>query len=201
VNENITFAGRGFYLCVKLEIRFLKKSDFFHFTIEINIEEKMAYDLNADNVFEMAEQIESNGVKFYQAAANSTDNEGLKDFLNHMAKMEIVHQNIFKSLRGELSNKEKAATVFDPNEESTLYLQAIVDSRVSFENEFQFTSVESILKAAIESEKDTVIFYLGMKEAVPEDLGKNKIDRIIKEEMGHIRILTQKLVELKRNSG
>ena len=161
----------------------------------------MAYDLNADNVFEMAEQIESNGVKFYQAAANSTDNEGLKEFLNHLAKMEIVHQNIFKSLRGELSNKEKAATVFDPNEESTIYLQAIVDSRVSFENEFQFTSVESILKAAIESEKDTVIFYLGMKEAVPENFGKSKIDRIIKEEMGHIRILTQKLVELKRNSG
>jgi len=59
------------------------------------------------------------------------------------------------------------------------------------------SSIENILKAAIESEKDTIIFYLGMKEAVPEHLGKNKIDKIIKEEMAHIRILSQKLVKFK----
>jgi len=29
-----------------------------------------------------------------------------------------------------------------------------------------------------------------MKELVPENLGKNKIDKIIKEEMGHIRLLS-----------
>ena len=160
----------------------------------------MSYHFNANNVFEMAEQMESNGVKFYQTAANSTENKEFKQFLSHLAQMEIVHQNIFKSLREELSTQEKAETVFDPNEESTLYLQALVDSRVSFKNEYQMTSIENILKAAIESEKDTIIFYLGMKEAVPEHLGKNKIDNIIKEEMTHIRILSQKLVKLKTDS-
>jgi rubrerythrin len=161
----------------------------------------MAYDFNADDVFEMAERMESNGVKFYQAAANSTDNEELKEFLNHLAEMEIVHQNVFKSLREELQDKEKAATVFDPNEESTFYLQALVDSRVSFEHEQPTTSIESTLKAAIESEKETVAFYLGIKNAVPETLGKSKIDSIIEEEREHIQILSQKLDELQGNSG
>jgi hypothetical protein len=33
-----------------------------------------------------------------------------------------------------------------------------------------------------------------MKEEVPENLGKNRIEAIIKEEMGHIRLLSKQLV-------
>jgi len=38
-----------------------------------------------------------------------------------------------------------------------------------------------------------------MKELVPKNLGKNRIDKIIKEEIGHIRLLSgfqKKLFEL-----
>ena len=55
-----------------------------------------------------------------------------------------------------------------------------------------------ILKAAIEAEKDSIVFYLGMKNAVPEKLGKDRIEGIIKEEMGHIRLLSRELVQLKK---
>ncbi len=160
----------------------------------------MAYDFNADDVFEMAEQMESNGAKFYRETADATENEELKKLLNHLADMEIAHKNFFSTLRKDLSGKEKAVTVFDPYAESTLYLQTLVDSRVSFENEYQHDSVENTLKAAIESEKDTIIFYLGIKEAVPEDLGKTKIDKIIKEEMAHVRILSQELKKLQTSA-
>ena len=37
-----------------------------------------------------------------------------------------------------------------------------------------------------------------MKDLVPESLGKDRMDAIIKEEMGHIKILSQKLAALKR---
>ena len=60
--------------------------------------------------------------------------------------------------------------------------------------------IRRILLAAIGLEKDSIIFYLGMKELVPENLGKNRIDKIIKEEMGHIRLLSgfqKKLFELR----
>ncbi|KHD06724.1 hypothetical protein PN36_11060 [Candidatus Thiomargarita nelsonii] len=157
----------------------------------------MAYNFNADDVFEMAEQMESNGAKFYRSTADLTDNEELKKLFNHLADMEIAHQNFFKSLREDLSEKEKAATVFDPNDEATLYLQELVNSRVSFENEYEGNSIKSILEGAIKSEKDTIAFYQGIKEAVPEDLGKNQIDKIIKEEMAHVRILSQEVLKLK----
>ena len=41
--------------------------------------------------------------------------------------------------------------------------------------------IRGIFRAAIGLEKDSIIFYLGMKELVPENLGKNRIDKIIKE--------------------
>ncbi len=56
------------------------------------------------------------------------------------------------------------------------------------------TSMVENLKSAIEAEKDSIVFYLGMKEAVAENLGQDRIDVIIKEEMGHIRVLSKELV-------
>ena len=50
--------------------------------------------------------------------------------------------------------------------------------------------IRKILKAAIGLEKESIVFYLGMKELVPTKFGKDKIDKIIKEEMGHIRFLS-----------
>ena len=159
----------------------------------------MAYDFNAADVFEMAEQMEANGAKFYRSKAQSVDNENLADLLNHLANMEIEHQQSFKAMKDELSSAETASTIFDPEGESTLYLKSLVEARVSFEHNYQTTSIEDILKSSIQSEKDTIAFYVGMKDAVPEPLGKSKIDKIIKEEMEHIRVLTDEMIKL-RNS-
>ena len=157
----------------------------------------MSYDFNADEVFEMAEQMERNGAKFYRNAAGYTQDPANKKFLQELAAMEDEHEKIFKSMRAELSAKEKESTVFDPEGEATLYLRALADTRVFFEKEIDVTSMKKILKSAIEAEKDSIVFYLGMKEAVPEKFGRAKLDHIIKEEMGHVRLLSGKLVELK----
>jgi rubrerythrin len=98
-------------------------------------------------------------------------------------------------MRPEISGQEKASTVFDPAGEAALYLRALADTRVFFEKEIDVTSMKQILKSAIEAEKDSIVFYLGMKEAVPENFGKDRLDHIIKEEMGHIKLLSKKLIE------
>ena len=158
----------------------------------------MSYDFNADDVFEMAEQMERNGGKFYRTAADSVDDSTNKDFLLELAAMEDQHEKTFKAMRAEISDQEKASTVFDPEGEAALYLRALADTRVFFEKEIDVTTMRNILKSAIEAEKDSIVFYLGMKEAVPENLGKGRLDHIIKEEMGHIRLLSKKLVQHKK---
>ncbi|MBW1821931.1 MAG: rubrerythrin, partial [Deltaproteobacteria bacterium] len=70
--------------------------------------------------------------------------------------------------------------------------------RVFFEKKIDTSTMEKILREAILAEKDSIVFYLGMKEMVPENFGKTKIDAIIKEEMAHIKLLSGKLVALKR---
>ena len=154
----------------------------------------MSYDFNADEVFEMAEQMERNGAKFYHDAAETAADPSNKEMLIGLSKMEEAHEKIFESMRADLTAAEKASTVFDPSGEASLYLRALVDSRVFFKKEIDVTSMVEILKSAIEAEKDAIVFYLGMKEAISQNFGRDRIEAIIKEEMGHIRLLSKELV-------
>ena len=158
----------------------------------------MGYDFNADEIFEMAEQIERNGALFYRKAAESIDDPAGKKLLLDFAAMENEHEKTFAALRKDLSEKEKTATTFDPDGEAALYLKALADTRVFFEKKIDTSTMEKILRAAILAEKDSIVFYLGMKEMVAEKFGKTKINAIIKEEMAHIKLLSGKLVTLKR---
>ena len=52
-----------------------------------------------------------------------------------------------------------------------------------------------MLRMAIGLEKDSIVFYLGLKELVPERLGKGRLDGIIQEEYGHINSLSAKMAQ------
>ena len=157
----------------------------------------MSLDFNADEVFEIAEQIERNGAKFYRLASEGVGDENSKKFLIELAEMEDEHEKTFKILRSELTTNEKIMTTFDPEGDTEKYLRALADTRVFYEKEIDISSIEEILKKAITAEKDSIVFYLGMKDVVPVNLGKEKLDRIIKEEMDHISILSKKLLSIK----
>lgn len=157
----------------------------------------MAFDFNARDIFEMAKQIERNGAKFYQSAADNVSGENEKKLLLNLAQMEEMHEKTFADLEAELTAAETAETTFDPDNQAALYLKALADTRVFFEKDIDTSSMKEILKSAITAEKDSIVFYLGMKDLVPAKLGLNKIDDIIKEEMTHIRILGKELLAYK----
>ncbi|CAN2042340.1 Rubrerythrin [Candidatus Magnetomoraceae bacterium gMMP-15] len=158
----------------------------------------MSYVFNADEVFEMAEQLERNGADFYKSAAEDISDSSARELLLNLAKMEEEHEKTFAMLKTELTEKDKESTIFDPEGEAALYLRALADTRVFFEKEIDTSSMQEILKAALVAEKDSIVFYLGMKDLVSDKLGKNKINNIIKEEMGHIKLLGNKLAALKK---
>ena len=113
--------------------------------------------------------------------------------------MEVDHIKTFSEMREELSSKELEPMVFDPDNQAAMYLEAMADGhvfdlKVDPSQQLRDTeTVESIVKLAIEAEKNSIVFYLEMKEFVPVRLGKDKVEAIIKEEMAHITILNQKL--------
>ena len=156
------------------------------------------YDFNADEIFEMAQQLERNGAGFYTRAAADSDDPEAQAFLQELAAMEVEHEKTFSSLRKQLSTQEKQSTVFDPQGEAAQYLKALADTRVFFEKQVDTSSFEAILKEAIVAEKDSIIFYMGMRDMVPDEKGKSRIDAIIQEEMGHIKVLSRKLADQRK---
>ncbi len=155
----------------------------------------MANEFNANDIFEMAIKIEKNGAIFYRDAAKQVEEEKHKNFLLELASMEDDHAVTFADMQKELKNDETFSTTFDPDDENVLYLKALADTRVFFEKEQPDNTFKSILSTAIQTEKDSIAFYLGMKELVSTNLSKSKIDDIIKEEMSHIKLLAGKLIE------
>ncbi len=164
----------------------------------------MSITFNSDEIFEIAEQIERNGAAFYRRAAGLFSDTSVNDKLLNLAAMEDQHEKIFAAMRSELFSGDSFKTTFDPDNQAALYLQAVADGKVfdlkkdpsAFLSEG--IAVEEVLERAVEVEKESVVFYTGMKELIPENLGKDKINLIIKEEIGHITDLRAQLEELKK---
>ena len=150
---------------------------------------------NAREVFEIAEQIERNGGKFYRHAAHTVTDEKAKKCLLKLAEMEDVHESFFASLKEQFSPSEEVEGLPDSENQVLAYLQAMAEGKV-FGNIEDITSkiipestFNQIINTAIGFEKDTIVFFAAIKGLVPEKLGKNKIDSLICEEVSHIAIL------------
>ncbi len=152
----------------------------------------MAYDFNVNEVFEMAIQIEVNGANFYRKAAELQQNPDNKAFLEKLARMEDKHKTTFEAMRKDISGAEKQETVFDPSNELSMYLKAMADSHGG-EGDPEVAdsltgeeAMEEVINTAIGLEKESILFYLGLKDLVPAKYGHDKLDDIIKEEKLHI---------------
>jgi rubrerythrin len=163
----------------------------------------MGITFNADEVFEMAEEIERNGARFYREAAGMASDASVKKMLLELAAMEDGHEKTFQQMRKELSQSDKEPTTFDPENEVAQYLQTLADFHGT-EGKISPTekltggeTMPEILKIALQAEKNSIAFYVGIKDLVPEKSGKDRIQAIIIEEMAHVSTIGGKLQTLK----
>ncbi len=159
----------------------------------------MSITFNADEIFEMAEQIERNGAKFYREAAGNASDADVKKLLLDMAAMEDGHEQTFAQMRKELSAEDKASNVFDPDNEAAQYLQTMADfhgteGKVSDTEKLTGNeTLAEILRIALQAEKNSIAFYVGIKDMLVTKSGKQKIQAIIIEEMAHVVTIGGKL--------
>ena len=162
----------------------------------------MTFQFNADEIIQMAEQIERNGVRFYRKAAEVVKDEKVAKLLLDLAVWEEGHERTFANIRADLMDPERQPIAFDPDQETSMYLRAMADGHVfdvRHEPADKLTGSESakeILRMAIGQEKDSIVFYTGLKEMISQAAGKQQIDRIIKEEMSHIAFLNREIAAL-----
>ncbi len=158
----------------------------------------MGVTFNADEIFEMAEEIERNGAKFYREATEKASDKETKQMLLDMAAMEDGHLKTFQEMRKQLTAEERAM-VFDPDNEAALYLQTMADARGTegkvnpLQKLAGSETMKDILEIAVNSEKNSVVFYTCLKSLVPAKAGKDKVEAIIAEELSHITFLLKQL--------
>ena len=161
-------------------------------------------------IFSMAKELERTGARFYRtaaegacfyrAAAKTAALADLRELLLGLAAMEDEHEKTYAALMHGLSAKQGREA--PQNEEAALYLRAWADGHVFAHKQDPAERLsgketkEEILTMAIGLEKDSIVFYVGIKEAIPPEWGREKIDVIIREEMDHVRLLDEKLSSL-----
>jgi rubrerythrin len=162
----------------------------------------MAITFNADEIFEMAEQIERNAAGFYREAGEKTTDKAVQKLFGDLAEMEKNHAQIFQEMRAQLGSDEKEKDIFDPQNQSIMYLQTMADShgtegrKSRTEKLTGSESMQDIYAIAINAEKDSVVFYTALKELVSKKAGSGWIENIIEEELGHLVLLKMQLANL-----
>jgi rubrerythrin len=159
--------------------------------------------LTADEVFGIGVEIEKNGYAFYSAAAAAAAGEGIRKLLLDLASWETKHIETFTALREHLSPEALDADLYDPGREITMYLKATADNHVfvkgSGMEELAATCKTplDILNIAMSFEKDSVVFYSMVSEAVSASSGRAEVERLIHEELTHIGYITRELQKIK----
>jgi rubrerythrin len=97
-------------------------------------------------------------------------------------------------MRARYARDKSAVRQFDPDDEAALYLQAVASShgwegKASPLRELTGTEpMEQVLWVALAAEKDSVVFYTGMKDMVGQT-DHVPLEEIIREELGHVALL------------
>ncbi|HPC15819.1 MAG TPA: ferritin family protein [Candidatus Hydrogenedentes bacterium] len=154
---------------------------------------------DAKDIFEIAIEIERNGAVFYRNAAAVMSDEVTKRELLELAAMEDQHEHTFAALMARVVGNAPDAEWFNADSDAAQYLQhfasgQIFDMRAAVPPALApNVSMRDVLAFAIQRERESVVFYTGLKDAVPDAADKLRIETIIREEMGHITLLGRKL--------
>lgn len=156
---------------------------------------------NPDEILAMAEQIEINGARFYRQAAQGAEDIDTRELLQELAFMEDGHEKVFAKMRANLKKEE---IDFEADAEASSYLKVWADGHVFDMKADPVARIKEqkdmagILNVALGLEKESIVFYLGIKNGVNNKTYRDRIEEIIKEEMSHIVSLSAKLKSLKK---
>jgi rubrerythrin len=152
------------------------------------------YSLN--EVIEEAVQTERLGYQFYtEMSKKFSDNVKLKQLFDTLALKEQSHEQRFNELREKATGEEMVDW-----EEVSRYLRAIVESEFFLGKGKSLPSMDhvrtpaDVLKLALGFEKQTLLYFHAIRDAVKE---KSVVDEIIAEEKSHIVWLNELLLDMK----
>lgn len=144
-------------------------------------------------IVELGIQIEKNGRDFYNALVERSKNQKAKEKFKYLAGEEEKHIAIFQKLLDSVHKYEPPETY--PGEYFA-YMNALARDYVFTQKDKGREIAKNIkgdkeaLKLGIGFEKDSILFYEGMKKVVPE-YDHKIVDELITQEQDHLRQLSE----------
>lgn len=136
-------------------------------------------------IIDMAIQTERLGAEFYAGLAEKfKKDKNLKSLFETLKDKEVVHGRRFEELKALIGTRES-----EDWQEAQRYLRAIMESAFfigegkSLPTMDKVKTVKEAVELALGFEKETLLFYLGLRTEVRE---KHLLDEIITEEQSHI---------------
>jgi rubrerythrin len=147
-------------------------------------------------IVEIGIQIEKNGRDFYNTLAEKTKNVSAGEMFKYLAGEEEKHIAAFQKILDDTVKYEPPESY--PGE-YIAYMKALAGEHI-FTQPDKGKAIAGTVKSdkqgvemGIDFEKDSIIFYEGMKKSVPE-FDRKIIDQLIAQEQEHLR----KLSDLKK---
>lgn len=154
----------------------------------------MNENLTAQEIIEIAIEIEKNGREFYQIMADSSSTVPLRDLFNYLSAEEDKHRQKFEEILKSAGGYQISDIYYAT--EYMGYMKAIADERV-FAKDISYVDIVKELKSpkqaieiAIAFEKDSIIFLHELQDMVV-GVDKKIVQKLLNEERDHIRKLSQ----------
>jgi rubrerythrin len=144
-------------------------------------------------IVELGIQIEKNGRDFYNALVEQLKNQKAKEKFKYLAGEEEKHITVFQNILDSVHKYEPPETY--PGEYFA-YMNALARDYVFTQKDKGREIAKNIkgdkeaINLGIGFEKDSIIFYVGMKKVVPE-YDHKIVDKLITQEQDHLRQLSE----------
>jgi len=151
----------------------------------------MANIFSASEIAEVGIQIEKNGRDFYEVLARQSKSKKAQDIFGYLKEQEQEHVVVFQKILDTV-NKYEPKEAFP--QEYFAYMNALASNYVFTQKDKGRQIAKSVksdkeaISLGLGFEKDSVVFYEGMKKAVPADQ-HDTLDKLIMQEKDHIRQL------------
>ena len=144
-------------------------------------------------LIDIAVGIEGKGAAFYDTLVDSTKDVGARGVYRALAGQEREHMERFRNMLGSVGDYPLPETY---SEEEDAYLKALVDSTIFPDDQVVQEMAQKVgsdaeaVQIAIGAEKESILFYLQMRDLV-RGADSEVVSKIIEEERSHLRHLTE----------
>jgi rubrerythrin len=142
-------------------------------------------------IFELGEQLERNGRRFYTEALAKFQDPALASLLRWLAEEEVKHEEWFAQKKKALGQEALDSMTRDMG--NAILREVLGDQTFSLK-EADLAKVErlqDLIALALEFEKDTILFFEMIQAFLEDQETLDGLKRIIEEERHHIRSIEE----------